>query len=85
METFNFYVDTKVTTWMRTEFEVEAKNLEQAKKKAIKFHKEGNTTSIGWDEVMDAQEPMSVEDNGGEPTEEMFYDGDLSEVWHNGN
>lgn len=85
MKTFNFFVDTKVTTWMRTKFEIEAKNLEQAKKEAIKFHKEGNTASIGWEEAMDAQEPMSVEDNGGEPTEEMFYDGDLcSEIWHNG-
>lgn len=73
METFEFYVDTKVTTWMRTKFEIEANSEEEAKQLAIKFHDvESNTSSIGWDEIMDTQETMRVEDNGGEPTEELF-------------
>jgi hypothetical protein len=83
MKTFDFYLDTKVTTWMRTPFEIEAKNLEEAKKKAIKFHQQGNTRNIGWEEVMDIQEPMSVGDNGGEPTEELFVSYDLPPIWNN--
>jgi hypothetical protein len=72
METFDFYVDTKVTTWMRTKFEIEANSEEEAKKLAIDYPNKGNTSSIGWDEIMDTQENMSVSENGGEPTEELF-------------
>jgi len=43
MKTFNFYLDTKITTWMRTDFEIEANSLEEAKLKAIEFHNESNT------------------------------------------
>ena len=70
--TFNFHLDTKVTSWYRTEFEIEAETLEEAKIKAIEYHNDSNTSSIGWDEIMDTQESMSVVDNGGEPTEELF-------------
>ena len=82
METFDFYLDTKITTWMRTKFEIEAKTLEEAKVKAIEFHKQSNTSSIGWDEIMDTQEIMSVGDNGGEPTEELF-DETGNPIWDN--
>lgn len=82
MKTFNFNLDTKITTWMRTTFEIEAKNLEEAKKKAIRFHNKGNTASIGWDENMDTQEQMRVEDNGGEPTEEILLDNGEC-IWDN--
>ena len=82
METFEFYLDTKVTTWMRTKFEIEAENEEDAKMKAIEFHKQSNTSSIGWDEIMDTQEIMSVNENGGEPTEELF-DESGNNIWDN--
>jgi hypothetical protein len=82
MKTFNFYLDTKITTWMRTDFEIEANSLEEAKLKAIEFHDESNTSSIAWEENMDTQEPMSVEENGGEPTEELF-DEEGNCIWNN--
>jgi hypothetical protein len=82
MKTFDFYLDTKVTTWMRTKFEIEANSEEEAKKLAIEFHNQGDTSSIGWDEVMDTQEQMSVEENGGEPTEELFNEGGDC-IWDN--
>ena len=82
METFEFYLDTKVTTWMRTKFEFEAENEEESKLKAIEFHKQSNTSSIGWDEIMDTQEIMSVNENGGEPTEELF-DESGNNIWDN--
>lgn len=82
LTTFNFHLDTKITTWMRTTFEIEAENLEEAKKKAIEFHNEGNTESIGWDETMDTQEQMSVRDNGGQPTKEILLDSGEC-IWDN--
>ena len=82
MGTFNFSLQQKVTTWMETEYEIEADNYEEAKKKAIEFHNQGNTSSIGWEETMDAQEPMTLDDNGGEPTEEIFDD-EGNCIWNN--
>ena len=82
MGTFNFSLQQKVTTWMETEYEIEADTLEEAKQKAIQFHKERHTESIGWEESMDVQEPMVPEDNGGEPTEEI-YDEEGNVIWNN--
>lgn len=84
METFNFYLDTKITTWMRTPFEIEANTLEEAKQKAIEFHKQGKTEDIAWEENPDFQEFISVEENYGQPTEEIYYkDDDVSNIWNN--
>jgi hypothetical protein len=78
MEKFNFYLDQKVITWMRTNFSVEAESSEIARQKAIDFVKEGNALELSWEEVMDTKEIMSLKDNGGEPTEEIFEeDGDI--------
>lgn len=73
--TFSFYLDQKVTTWMRTNFEIDAVDEEDAKLKAIEFSKGNEISELPWDEVMDTKEIMSVEDNGGEPTEELFKAG----------
>ena len=84
METFEFYLDQKVTTWMRTPFEIEAKSLKEAKQKAIEFHKAGKTSSVGWEEVEGGiQEPMTVEENDGWSTEELFFE-DGTNIWENG-
>lgn len=72
MEKFNFYLDQKVITWMRTNFSIEAESPEIARQKAVDFVKEGNTIELPWDEVMDTKEIMSLKDNGGESTEEIF-------------
>jgi hypothetical protein len=82
MKTFNFHLDTKVTTWMRTEFEIEAKSLGEAKQLAIGFHLEMGTTELPWEENMDTQEPMSVEENDNQPTEEL-YDEEGNIIWDN--
>jgi len=70
MKTFDFYLDTKVTTWYRTNFEVEANSLAEAKQKAIQFVKE--TTEV-----------MSVDENGGESTEELYYESSKNLIWDN--
>lgn len=83
MAQFNFYLDQKVTTWMRTNFSVEGETLEVARQKAVDFVKEGNTSELPWDEIMDTKEVMSLKDNGGMSTEEIFEE-DGTYVYVNG-
>jgi hypothetical protein len=83
MKTYDFYLDTKVTTWYRTPFEIEANSEEEAKELAIKFVKEDNHSVIPWEHLDDSIEAMPIEENDNQSTEELFiYRGDL--VWHNG-
>jgi hypothetical protein len=82
MKTFEFFLDEKVTTWYRTPFEIEAKTLKEAKEKAIKFVQNGKTESLGWDHIEDTIELMSVEDNGGVQTKELF-DPTSNVIWTN--
>jgi alkylated DNA nucleotide flippase Atl1 len=83
MEKFNFYLDQKVTTWMRTEFSVEGESREVARQMAVDFVKEGNTSELPWEEVMDTKEVMSLKDNDGMSTEEIFEE-DGTYVYVNG-
>lgn len=84
MEEFDFYLDQKVTTWMRTRFSVEGESRDIARQKAVDFVKEGNTSDLPWDEVMDTKEIMSLKDNDGVSTEEIFEE-DGTYVYVNGN
>ena len=82
METFEFYIDTKVTTWYRTPFEIEANSEEEAKQKAIDYVKDDGHSSQSWEQLDDTIEGLSVKDNGGESTEELYTeDGDM--IWDN--
>jgi hypothetical protein len=83
MEKFNFYLDQKVTTWMRTEFSVEGESREVARQMAVDFVKKGNTSELPWEEVMDTKEIMFLKDNGGMSTEEIFEE-DGTYVYVNG-
>jgi hypothetical protein len=83
MENFNFYLDQKVTTWMRTNFEVEAESFEEAVKKANEMYESGKLYDISWDEVEGVKENMDTEENDGYSTEELYYeDGNL--IYQNG-
>jgi hypothetical protein len=73
MKTFNMYLDRKVTTWMRTDFEVEAETIEEAKKLAIEKFKNGDLDELPWDEVDETKEEMLPEENGGFSTAELYY------------
>jgi len=73
MQKFNMFLDQKVTTWMRTEFEVEAETIEEAKKLAIQKFNDGDLLEIPWVEVDSCQEVMTVEENGGFSTAEIYY------------
>jgi len=83
MENFYFYLDQKVTTWMRTNFEVEAESFEEAVKKANEMYESGKLNDIGWDEVGSTKETMDTKENDGYSTEELYYeDGNL--IYQNG-
>ncbi len=84
METFDFYLDTKVTGWYRTPFEIEANSLEEAKLKSIEFVKSGETSYISWEQIDDTVETMSVKDNDGESTNELYTYSDGEMIWDNG-
>jgi hypothetical protein len=83
-ETFDFYVDQKVTTWYRTHFEIEAESLAEAKKKALEFYEQGNTSDLPWEQYDGTTELMSVEENDGASVTELYTDmGEL--VYDDGN
>jgi hypothetical protein len=76
--TFQFRFDQKVTTWMQTNFDIDAIDEEEANLKALEFVKSGDVTNIDWEEIIETKETMSVEENGGDSTEELYTsDGDL--------
>lgn len=83
-ETFDFYVDQKVTTWYRTHFEIEAESLAEAKKKALEFYEKGNTSDLPWEQYDGTTELMSVEENRGASVTEIYTDmGEM--VYHDGD
>jgi hypothetical protein len=82
MKTFNFYVDTKVTAWYRTNFEIEANSEEEAKKKSIEFVMNDDHSGISWEHIDETIETMSVGDNDGQSTEEL-YDTHGNMIWDN--
>jgi hypothetical protein len=83
MKKFNFYLETKVTTWYRTPFEIEADSIEDAEKKAIQFHLDRNTELLGWEQIEGVVTPLYPEDNGHEPTEEIYNDVNGNIIWDN--
>jgi hypothetical protein len=80
---FEFYLDQKVTNWMRTNFEIEADTEEEARKMAIKFVEEGKVEEIGWDEIEGVITPLDVTDNDGYSTQEIYFE-DGSMIYQNG-
>jgi len=86
MKTFEFFLDQKVTTWMRTDFEVKANDLNEAVKIAKKMYEDGDLEQISWEEIMDTKEVLQPRDNGGESTAEIYNMnqlGDVLEVFSN--
>jgi len=83
MKTFDFYLDTKVTTWYRTPFEIEAETLEEAQALAIKFVENDHHSELSWEHIDGTIEKMSLEDNGGESTDELYYEPVGEMIWDN--
>lgn len=72
---FDFYIDRKVTMWVREYHIVEADNLDEAKTKMINSFK-NNDYDDTFDEresLYDTERYMDPGDNGGESTAELFF------------
>ena len=86
MKTFEFFLDQKITTWMRTEFEVKANDLNEAVKIAKEMYDRGDVDDIAWQEIDGTKEILQPKDNGGESTAEIYNMnglGDVLEVYSN--
>jgi hypothetical protein len=83
---FNFYLDQKVTTWMRTDFEVEANSIDEAKMLAEEMYNRGDLDEVGWEEIDGTKEVLEPIENGNEPTAEIYLvtdDGSSDEIFSN--
>ena len=84
IQIFDFFLDQKITTWMRTRFYIEATSREEAWEKAKKDYEKLCEMRI-WEEIPDVQETMSVRDNAGFSTEEVYIDEfPTIKIWENG-
>lgn len=75
-QTFNFYLDRKVTIWVREQHSIEAESEEEAKKEMIEAFKD-NFCSESFDEqewLLDTETMLEPGDNGGESTAELFFE-----------
>ena len=83
-EEYGFYLEQKVTTWMRTYYTIEGETKEEAIKEAIKFVKDGKCEPISWEEVEGVTEPMDITDNDGYSTKEIYFE-DGTIIYQNSN
>ena len=82
MEAFRFYQDRKVTGWERTHFEVTAENYEKAValvkswqgEDVLCFEDDEKVIITDGETLFETSESLSVEENGGKPTIEVFAD-----------
>ena len=82
MEAFRFYQDRKVTYWERTRFDITAESYEEAValvkswqgEDALCFEDNEKVIITDGETLYYNSESLSVEDNGGEPTIEVFAD-----------
>jgi hypothetical protein len=88
MANYKFYVDEKRTMWYRSNINISAESLEEAKE-IIKQKYNSNeleqfTTESGWEQMEDCDTMLSPEDNDGWATEEIFCDEDNELLIDNG-
>ena len=77
MAVYSMFLDQKVTSCMRTEFNVEGNTIEEAKAKAKEMFDNGVLSEIPWEEVPDSKEVMLPIENDGQATAELYYYDDL--------
>lgn len=74
MATFQFHTDNKVTMWERATFEIEADTYNQALNKALECAKNSRYPDMtDYETLYDTAEPMSVLDNKGVATLELYH------------
>ena len=78
MSTFDFFIDRKVTHWVREYHQIQAESLDDAKAEmAARFHDNLCVDTFDYQEALDeTEEYIEPGDNGGEPTAELYSDED---------
>ena len=71
-QSFEFYLDQKITIWKRTNFEVTAKTQKEADALAIQMYEKGELDELPWETIQDTEEFLTPEENDGCPTIELF-------------
>lgn len=86
MKRFDYYLDGKYTVWQRTYFSVEAETIEEANLKIKQIVDEDDiydeTHFVENEILFDTLEIMSVDENDGQTTQELFNSGDEM-IWDN--
>ena len=85
MAAFEFHLDQKHTIWYRNNFVIEADTLEEAKAKVLKICNTNSSDLLSddWETMFETAEQISPDENGGEPTEEVYVDDTDVIVWTN--
>lgn len=80
---FDFYQDIKVSVWVRQKFSIEAESKEEAIKEALKYKSMdvdgGNISIYNCEWMHDTWSEITVEENGGFSTIEL-YDEETNEL-----
>lgn len=75
MANYRFYIDTKSSIWTRSYRQVEASSEEEAKRLAKEIFKgDDGDGEYEVETLYDTQESISVEENMGFATEELYFD-----------
>ena len=84
-EDFAFYVDRKVTVWIRETHHIEAENYEAARKEMMEaFHDNlCSETFIEQEHLYDTEDIMEPGDNSGEATIELISDNEAGTITSN--
>lgn len=82
MEQFYFYVDRKITTWVREKHSISAESKENAIEQMIyEFNHnqlDDTDTFIEQEHLYDTDTIMDIEDNNGNATCELYFDDDVT-------
>lgn len=77
-QTFDFFIDRKVSHWVREYHQIEAESLDDAKAEmAARFHDSLCVDTFDYQEALDdTEEYLEPGDNDGNPTAELYSDED---------
>lgn len=77
-QTFDFFIDRKVSHWVREYHQIEAESLDDAKAEmAARFHDSLCVDTFDYQEALDdTEEYLEPNDNDGNPTAELYSDED---------
>jgi len=78
---FNFEFQEKVSVWKTTQINIEADNIDDAKKLAVEMRFNKSLDEVGWDEIYETESCLTPSENNNQPTAEILIDGET--IWKN--